>query len=42
MSNEPKRNYQKITIGGGVYSRTLDTSAFDVHKNRELKNILQK
>ena len=42
MSNEPKSNYQKITVGGGVYSRRLDTSAFDALKNKELKNILRK
>ena len=42
MSNEPKNNYQKITVGGGVYSRTLDTSVLDAFKNKELKNILRK
>ena len=42
MSNEPANNYQKITVRGEVYTGKLDTSVFDILKNRELKNILQK
>ena len=30
MSNKPTTNYPKKAIRNGVYSRTLDTSIFDM------------